>query len=235
MPMPPDPNAPWNPSNDPMDIYGKNRAGAWPVTPLNPSQPAPNPFPATPGYWGPGVSLGKATSMVGHAAAGDFLINLVAVGVLWPVWVCLYPLAALAGAFTFYYAFPFVLHFVPRSLIVGSGLSLMVVGLAAAAVGLWIVSRFEHVLAGNGVYRLARHFVRLPLFGLAAILVIERTHGVRYTLALPVISRVLSIPQYLAIVIGTMIAAHFALWNWKWGREFWHERLRGAQLRKRGM
>ena len=53
MPMPPDPNAPWNPSNDPMDIYGKNRAGAWPVTPLNPSQPAPNPFPATPGYWAP--------------------------------------------------------------------------------------------------------------------------------------------------------------------------------------
>jgi len=232
--MPPDPNAPWNPSNDPMDIYGKNRAGAWPITPLNPSQPVPNPSAAAPVYWGPGVSLKDAVTAVGHSAAGDFFLNLVVVGVLWEAWVCLYPLAALAGAFTFYYAFPFVLRFVPRSLILGSGLSLMVVGLAAAAVVLWIVSRFEHVLAGNGVYRLARHFVRLPLLGIAAILLIERTHGVRYTLALPVVSRVLSIPQYLAIVIGTMVAGHFALWNWKWGREFWHERLRGAQLRKRG-
>ncbi len=231
--MPPDPNAPWNPSNDPMDIFGKNRAGAWPITPLNPSQPVPNPTAAAPAYWGPGVSLGEAVTRVGHSAAGDFLINLVVVGVLWEVWVCLYPLAALAGAFTFYYAFPFVLHFVPRSLLAGSGLSLMVVGLAAAAVVLWMVSRFEHVLAENGVYRLSRHFVRLPLLGLAAILLIERAHGVRYTLASPVVSRVLSIPQYLAIVIGTMVAAHFALWSWKWGREFWHERLRGAQLRKR--
>ena len=232
--MPPDPNAPWNPSNDPMDVFGKNRAGAWPVTPLSPSQPPPNPFAAAPAGWGPGVSLGEAVTRVGHAAAGDFVMNLAVVGILWVLWVCLYPLAALAGAFTFYDAFPFLLRFVPRPLLAGFGVSLMVVGLAAAAVVLWIVSRLEHVLAGNRVYRLARHFVRLPLLGLAAILLIERAHGVRYTLALPVVSRILSIPQYLAIVIGTMVAAHFALWNWKWGREFWHERLRGAQLRKRG-
>jgi len=232
--MPPDPNAPWNPSNDPMDIYGKNRAGSWPVTPLNPSQPAPNPFPATPGYWGPGVSLGKAAGMVGHAAAGDFLINAAVVGILSPVWVCLYPLAAFAGAFTFYYAFPFVLRFVPRSLIVGSGLPLVAVGVAVAAVVIWIVSRFEHGLAANSAFRFARHFVRLPLLGLLAILAIERWHGLRYNLSWPLVSRVLSIPQYLAIVVGTMVAAHFALWNWKWGREFWHERLRGAQLRRRG-
>jgi len=232
--MPPDPNAPWNPSNDPMDIYGKNRAGAWPITPLNPSQPAPNPFATAPGHWGPGVSLGEAVTRVGHAAGGDFLINLLVVGVLWDVWVCLYPLAALAGAFTFYYAFPFVLRLIPRPLLTASPLSLTLVGLAAAAVVLWMVSRFEHVLAGNGVYRLARHFVRLPLVGLAVILLIERTHGIRYTVALHVVSRILSIPQYFAMVIGSMVVAHFALWNWRWGREFWHERLRGAQLRKRG-
>ena len=161
-------------------------------------------------------------------------MNLAVVGILWVLWVCLYPLAALAGAFTFYYAVPFLLRLVPRPLLAGFGVSLMVVGLAAAAVVLWIVSRLEHVLAGNRVYRLARHFVRLPLVGLAVILLIERTHGIRYTVALHVVSRILSIPQYFAMVIGSMVVAHFALWNWQWGREFWHERLRGAQLRKRG-
>lgn len=232
---PPDPNSPWNPSNDPMDVFGKNRAGAWPITPLNPSQPFPGPSPSPMIYWGPGLSLGQAALAVCRSLGGLFPVNVIALGVLWPVWVCLYPLAAVTGAFTFYYAYPFLLRFVPRSVLAGENLPVLVVGFAAAAVVLWNVSRFEHVLAANQGFRLARHVVRLPLFGLLAILAIERYHGVRYNLSWPLVSRVLSIPQYLAIVIGTMVAAHFILWNWAWAREFWHRRLMIARLRKPAM
>lgn len=229
-----DPNAPWNPSQDPMDMFGKNRAGAMPPASA-PFQPVPNPFITNVNNssvpYGQGVSLGQAFGRFGQGFAGDFLLNVIAVGVLSPVWVCLYPLSALAGAFTFFYAYPFLLRFVPRSLLVGQYLPTLIVGSVVAAVVLWTVSRFESVIAANGGFRIARHVVRLPLLGLLTILAIERTHGLRYNFAWPLVSRILSIPQYLAIVIGAMVAAHFVLWNWKWAREFWHRRLRGARLR----
>lgn len=234
--MPPDPNAPWNPSNDPMDVFGKNRAwGGPPASASEPFQPVPNPLlNADYSQYRNLRPAGEAVSVVAHAFAGDFIFNLIAVGALWPVWVCLYPLSALTGALTFFYAYPFLLRFVPRSLLVGESLPVLIVGFGAAAVVLWNVSRFEHILAANQGFRIARQMVRLPLFGLLAILAIEKAHGVRYNLAWPLVSRILSIPQYLAIVIGAMVAAHFILWNWKSAREFWHRRLMGAQLRRRG-
>ena len=223
---------PYNQREDPLDVLG--RLPRWNPPPSDPFQPVPNPLHATPMPTGPGMPLGDALSFLGRSAAGDFGLNLAFVGFLWGVWVCLYPAAALAGLFTLLYAMPFLRSVLPPSPIIGPGLYAVVLGFVAAAVVLWNVSRFEHILARTGFYRIARHLVRLPLLGLATVVAIEEAHGMRYNLTLPAIERVLKSPQNLGIVLAAMVASHFILWNWKWGREFWHRRLMGAQLRKRG-
>jgi hypothetical protein len=164
---------------------------------------------------------------------GDWFLNVLFVGVLWEVWVCLYPLAALAGLLTLLYSMPLLRRLLPPSPIIGPGLYAVVLGFVAAAVVLWSVSRLEHVLARFGFYRILRHVVRLPLLGLATVVVIQKLQGLPYDLTLAGITPILKAPANLAIVVGVMIASHFILWNWKWAREFWHRRLASAQLRKR--
>jgi len=226
-------NTPWNPSEDPLDRWGKNRAWGGPTN-TEPFQPVPNPLNAAAMPSGPGMPLRDAIPFLGRSAAGDFGLNVVFVGVLWEVWICLYPLAALAGLFTLVYAMPFFRQVLPPSPIIGPGLYAVVLGFVAAAVVLWNVSRLEHVLARNGFYRLARHLVRLPIIGMAVVVAIEESHGMSYNPAWPAVSRILKNPTNAGLVLGAMVASHFILWNWKWARDFWHRRLMGAQLRKRG-
>jgi hypothetical protein len=40
-----------------------------------------------------------------------------------------------------------------------------------------------------------------------------------------VMLRFLTNPVNLGVWAAIMVAIHFLLWNWKWGRSFWHRRL----------
>lgn len=182
---------------------------------------------------GPGMPVEDVLPILRTAAQGDFLLNLIFIGFLWEVWVCLYPVAALAGILTLIYGMPFLRSVLPPSPVIGPGLFAVVLAFVAAAVVLWSVSRLEHVLAGSGPYRILRHAVRLPLLGLATVIMIQKVQGLPYDPMPAGVMQVLKTPTNPAIVLGVMIASHFILWNWKWGREFWHRRLMSAQLRER--
>jgi len=220
-------NSPWNPSEDPLNVWGK---GSWTPTPSDPFAPVvPQPASIPMGRRMP---ADQVIPFLKGAASRDFLLNLVFVGVLWELWICLYPLSTLAGLFTFVYAAPVMQRIMPRSSFFAPGLYAVGALLALCLFVIWTVSRYEHVFANNIVYRAARHVVRILLLGLATVVLIEQWHGVPYNIQWPMVSRILKMPQYLAMVIAAMVAAHFALWNWKWGREFWHRRLVAARLRK---
>jgi hypothetical protein len=203
-----------------------------------PFQPVPSPTPVYPVSTGPFYSREDMptgdvpTYPVGAGnLGGDFLLNLIFVGFLWELWICLYPLSALAGLFTLVYALPYLRGVLPVSPIIGPGLYAVVLGCGAALVALWSASRLEQVLARHSLYRIIRHVARLPLLGMAAVVAIQKAHGLPYDPTLTGITPILETPANVAIVIGVMIAFHFILWNWKGARDFWHRRLAGARLR----
>jgi hypothetical protein len=182
---------------------------------------------------GGGMPIGDVLPFLHKQARGDLGLNVLFVGVLWEVWICLYPLSALAGLLTLTNGMPLLRSLLPDSPIIGPGLYAVVLGSIAALVVLWNVSRLEHTLARNTAYRVLRHVVRIPLLGLAAVVAIEEYQGFPYDPSPAAITRILQNPVNLALVVAAMIAAHFTLWNWKKAREFWHRRLEGANLRKR--
>jgi hypothetical protein len=197
--------------------------------PFEPSMPQPSPLPT-----GTPMPAGDVLPFLRNQARGDFLLNVIFVGILWEVWICLYPLSALAGLLTLTNGMPFLRSVLPASPIIGPGLYAVVLGILAALVVLWNVSRLEHKLARYGAYRILRHLVRIPLLGIATVVAIEEAQGFPYDPTPAGINRILKTPANLAIVVGAMVAAHFILWNWKAARAFWHRRLESAQLRTRG-
>jgi hypothetical protein len=233
-----------NPFKNPSNPYPYGPPGG-PGSPEPPKEPQPismpdwkpmDPpsFPAPYVPSGSGMPPGSAIRTVGGAASGDFVLNLIFVGFLWELWVCLYPLPALAGLYTLVYAMRFLRGVLPPSPIIGPGLYAVVLGSLAAAIVLWSLSRLEHVVAHHRSYRIARHLVRLPLLGMVTIVAIQKMQRLPYDPTPSGIAPILKSPTNLAVVLGVMLASHFILWNWKDAREFWHRRLSGAQLRKRG-
>ncbi len=202
-----------------------------PVFSPPPFQPVPPPAPTDPVSTGSAFPTSNTFPVSPGSRRGDFVLNLIFVGFLWHIWICLYPLSALAGLFTLVYALPFLRSVLPESSIIGPGLYAVVLGCGAALVALWSASRLEEVLARYSVYRIVRHVVRIPLLGMAAVVGIEKAQGLPYDPTLTGITAILRAPVNLAIVIGFMIAWHFILWNWNGARAFWHRRLAGARLR----
>lgn len=206
----------------------------------NPYQPASAPFqPPQPVASVPfGSATGMPSSMVipflRDVAAGSFIVNVIFVGMLWRLWICLYPLSALTGALTFLVATPLLRSVLPPSTVIAPGLLPVAGGIIAAVVALWNASRLEEVLAHNAFYRILRHLVRLPLLGMATAMALQKAELRPFDPTLSGIAQVLRTATNLAIVVGVMIASHFILWNWRWGREFWHRRLASANLRRRG-
>lgn len=181
-----------------------------------------------------GMPVSMVPSFLKDVLAGSFIINVAFVGILWQVWVCLYPLSALAGGVTFAVATPVLRALLPRTTVIAPGLFPIAGGIIAALVAGWNVCRLEEVLAKSYFYRVLRHLVRLPLLGMATATILQKAQLRPYDPSLGGIAQVLRTPSNLGIVVGVMIASHFILWNWKWGREFWHRRLASAQLRRRG-
>ena len=228
------PNDPrtWGPPMHPADAQRLD----WSENPYRPVSSSSQPQPAGSVPFGSanGMPLSMVIPFLRDVAAGSFIVNVIFVAMLWRVWVCLYPLSALTGAFTFQVATPLLRRVLPPSTVIAPGLFPVAGGIIAALVALWNVSRLEEVLAHNAFYRLGRHLVRLPLLGMATAMVLQRAERRPYDPTLSGVARVLRTPTNLEIVVGVMIASHFILWNWSWGREFWHRRLASAQLRRRG-
>jgi hypothetical protein len=197
-------------------------------TPLAPASMPPAPY--IPNHQR--LPVVELPGVVARGIRKDFLLNVVFVGVLWEVWVCLYPLAALAGLYTFVLALPFLRRVLPVSPIIGPGLYAVILAPLVALSVLWIVSRLEHVFARNILFRGLRHGVRLALLAALTLVLIQKTQGHPYDPSLAEAHRILSSPQNLIIVLAVAIGSHFALWNWRSAREFWHRRLESARLRK---
>lgn len=231
---------PWGPHGARQDGPGP------PVHPADAQNPStftpPPPFqpvmpPTAPSYpSGPLMPAGNVLPYFASSAKGDFLLNAIFVGFFWEVWVCLYPLSALAGLFTLVYTMPFLRSVLPPSPIIGPGLYAVVLGIIAAAVALWTASRLEHRLARSLLYRIPRHLVRLLMLGWAAAVAIQKGQGLPYNPSPAAIMPLLKEDHTaLGTVIGVMVASHFVLWNWTWARDFWHRRLVGARLRPFGI
>jgi hypothetical protein len=174
-------------------------------------------------------------SFLKDVLSGSWIINVIFVGVLWQVWVCLYPFSVLAAGFTFALVTPLLRVVLPETTEVLPGLLPVIGGVIAGLVAGWSACRFEEVLERYALYRAVRHCVRLPVIGMSTTMAIQKYQGFPYDPSLTGAARILEIPANLAAVLGVMIASHFLLWHWNWGREFWHRRLSAACLRRRGI
>jgi hypothetical protein len=239
-------NYPWGPHGPSYDGPPQVTPNPTAPTPVDNSSytpvgmPAPN-APYVPGYsggysGGPGATPGQAAQIIASGAKGDFLLNLVAVGCVWPLWICLYPIAAAAGYFALLFGAGLAIRYVPRDAPINPNLIASAIGIVAGLIVLWNVSRFEHILARFNAYRIPRHAVRLALIAGLAALAIQRFQGIPISYMAPNLNfrYVFSDPKNIGIVLAVVVASHFILWNWKWARDFWNRRLTAAQLRRRG-
>ena len=182
-----------------------------------------------------GMPPAMVPSFIKDVLSGSWIINVIFVGLLWQVWVCLYPFSALAAGFTFAVVTPILRGVLPPTTVILPGLLPVIGGVIAGLVAGWNTCRFEEVLEKNALYRVVRHLVRLPVIGMSTAMALQKAEGFPYDPSPGGIAQVLEVQMNLAIVLGVMIASHFILWHWKWGREFWHHRLSAACLRKRGI
>ena len=204
----------------------------------SPIELKPNPTPSNPvGQFGQDDSYAAQPAAASGGGGGPFAsiaASLVMAPLVWMFWICLYPLTAAAGVFTGVLTWSLL----SRVLTASDEASVAQLGgvIAGYATAI-IVSRVEYKLAQNIGLRMARHAVRLLLFGALAIpwfqAVIKNTKlggsSTRYIFA------VLSHPQFmvsqlanaqnLGIVLAVMVGMHFLLWKAERLRTFWHRRL----------
>lgn len=209
---------------------------------VKPNPTAQTTFPNIGGGGGAATTYGGGVATYGGGAAvtgsgGPFLsiaLSLIMMPLVWMFWICLYPLTAtvgaIAGIFTVPVAFRVMsLHADEANVAAGMG---FIVGYIVVAV----VSRIEYRMAKNIGYRVARHIVRLLLFGALALpwiqaMVFDVAGGSEMRYILGVLSHPsyllaqMATPQGMAIVLAVMIGMHFLLWKAERVRNFWHRRL----------
>ena len=156
--------------------------------------------------------------------------SFLAMVLLWPVWVCLYPFTAgIATASGFAVAALFGPGVFPMDPTGGDAGYLLGVGVA---IGLgYKLGRLEHRLARYPAYTVTRHVARLVL--LAILLV--RTANDQNPLPRPgeplIYLGAFANPTYLAIWIGVMVGVHFLLTKGERLRGLWHRYLEMIWLR----
>jgi hypothetical protein len=182
-----------------------------------------------------GMAPSMVPSFLKDVLSGSWIINVIFVALLWQVWVCLYPFSALAAGITFALVTPLLRTVLPPTTVILPGLLPVIGGVLAGLVAGWNACRFEEKLEKIALYRVVRHLVRLPVIAMSTAMALQKTEGFPYDPSLGGVAQVLRVPLNLAVVGGVVIASHFLLWHWKWGREFWHHRLSAACLRKRGI
>lgn len=153
----------------------------------------------------------------------------------WPIWVCLYPLAAGAAAATFLVLLAVIHKFTPSAgptTDVAQMISaiLFLASVVAVIVLLYTVSRWEHRLARSPLYRYPRHLVRLPLLGLLAVWSITDRNPLLLTNPL---SQVRS--ENAEIFVGAIVIWQLLLWKGTPVRRVWHSVLRYSGFRPKDL
>jgi hypothetical protein len=201
----------------------------------SPNQVKPNPTPSDPVLpFGRGDSdAAQPTPRYAGAAANPFLsitLSILMVPLVWTFWICLYPVTAAASVFTGFVT----ASLLSRVLTAPDEVSVALLGgVIAGFVAAAIASRVEYKLTQNFALRWTRHVVRLILFGVLAVPLIQATNAegsyTRYLLTVlsqpRMILSQLANPQNLGIALAVMVAMHFILWKADWLRAFWHRRL----------
>jgi hypothetical protein len=164
----------------------------------------------------------------------SIIASLVMLPFVWMFWICLYPLTAAVGVITTVLTSGLAMRYL--SLQRDEASVALGFGIIAGFIAVAIFSRIEYRMAQNIGYRVARHAVRLVLFGVLALpwiqaMVFDVAGGseTRYIYGALTHPRFLmaqmAIPQNLAIVAAVMVGMHFLLWKGERVRSFWHRRL----------
>jgi hypothetical protein len=158
---------------------------------------------------------------------------------VWEAAACLYPMTVIAAIVAGLFTAPMVNLVAPAELKGDLG---YLMGWLAAVVVAGVVIRLEYRLAKNSGFRIARHAVRMVLLSMWAIPILMLCMGASYpksttlfifsvVTSLPTMVSFLADPSRLAIWAGFMVGLHFMIWNWKWARQFWHNRLKWIGLK----
>jgi hypothetical protein len=182
------------------------------------------------GYSGGGVGVGGGTAV----APGSWpILSLILVPFVWKLWMCLYPLPALAGfATVFAGAFAFNRFMPPQA---DSTMRLLATG-APYVLGLAVLivmSRVDHRIGRYLAYRLPRHIVRLALLALLVIAGIQEAQGIVVYGPWPMANLRALQNSDIAIVVVVLVAMHFLLWTNNFIRRIWQSRLAAIGLRSK--
>src|SRR5260370_14464915 len=182
------------------------------------------------GSSGGGVGYGSGIAV----APGSWpLLSLIIAPFVWKLWMCLYPLPALAGAATVFAGpFPFKQFLPPQTDSTVNALitcSPYVLGLAV----LVIMSRVDHRIGRYLAYRIPRHIVRLLLLGIVVIAGVQEAQGIVVYGPWPMANlRALGNTE-IAIVLAFLVGMHFLLWTNNFVRRMWNTRLAAIWLRSK--
>jgi len=217
--------------------------GTYPWGPHGPNVPAhtttPNPTAAcpAPAFEQPDYSAGPISTGGGGGdpisyIVRNFIFSWFFMACVWQFFLCLYPVTSLAAIATGFLTVPIFTRLLPPD---GKDVATLL-GVISGAVVMGVLIRIEYRLAQNTRFRLIRHVLRLALLSvltIPAIMVatgaveIGTTSGFFTAIVNHpgVLLRFITQPVNFGIWAAVMVAVHFLLWNWKWGRNFWHRRL----------
>lgn len=153
---------------------------------------------------------------------------------LWPLYVALYPIAGLAAGAAMIAAILLLQGVLPPQPGMPFNVFVWLIALAASGAAAVVVTRFvESRLAQNAAFRIARHVLRLALFGGMTLIVIQKATGIPSDTTMGVdFIKASATPINLAIVLGVVVGMHFLLWKGEGFRSFWHRRLEAVGARK---
>ena len=221
-------SSPWGPHGPQVDAHSVT-PNPTPSTPYDVGQPSFGAPAAAPGYSGGGYSGGYSGG--GIKVGGGFLSSLVFVGFFWAVWVCLYPITAIAGYAALVFSTPLLRGWFPPDpkfhILPVAGL----LAISTSSVLIAVLNRLELRLAKFAAYRIPRHVVRLVLLSALAITVIQKGLGIPFVGdPWTNLKRILSVPENMAGMAVILVGMHFLLWKGDKARAFWHRRLAAIWL-----
>jgi len=218
--------------------------GTFPFGPHGPETRSFDPTPNPTAPSAPGPLLGDGDQPAGGGAAAStggsggpflsFTISLLMVPFVWMFWICLYPLAAIAGLFAGWIVSTLTAPIFPED-------AHALMGVVAGYAVIVFMSRVEYKLAEqHALYRRSRHVVRLIL---VAVMIVPWIQVMIFGVAgkTQYILTMLTSPQLLlaqladatnlAIVAVAVVGMHFLLTKAPNVRDFWHRRLRWLGLK----
>jgi len=151
------------------------------------------------------------------------------------VWALFYPLAAVVGIVTW-----LLLHTLFSWLFGGlegfaHALLVYIIPLVTSIAALWFSSRLDHSLAQRQSYRTARHIIRMTMLGFVVLYLqmAAEMGGDNWPelTSFSDVERLLGDLSHNVAAFIVVLACHFWLWNLRWFRSPWHDKLESLRLR----